>query len=113
MAPNPIPLSPTQIDLLVALAGGPQSANQALDTLATWTQVPPLGTFYRHLARAVDHGWVAVAEPTTAAGPGRPERRYRLTACGERVVRAALDRSLRLLHLARMRGLVRDAEVGS
>lgn len=96
---RPPRLNPAFIDLLIALAAGPLSAQETLDAMAEWnSRRQPLGTLYRHLAQGVDAGWIEIEEAALDGDkPGRPTRRYRLTANGTREARAAARRSLGML----------------
>lgn len=102
-------LAPELIAVLLAFVGDPRTAHAALRTIDAWDSLPspPLGSFYRHLKRAVELGWVEILDPAPGdRKPGRPSRCYRLTAEGTHSLRAALEHARGLARLAHARRLL-------
>ncbi len=110
-------LAPELVAILLSFVGHPRTAHAALQVIDGWDAAPspPLGSFYRHLKRAVALGWLEILDRPAetpkpaekpARGPGRPSRRYRLTAEGTQALRAALEHARGLVHLAHSRHLL-------
>ena len=73
-------------------------AIRAMDETATG---PSLASFYRHLKRGLDEGWIeSVGEETGAKSPGRPSQRFRVTDSGLWAVRSEAARLRALAALA-------------
>lgn len=76
--------------ILAVLRDKPAEASTVLarlEDLLPARRVPSLPTFYRHLRRGMEHGWIEVEgleddEP----GPGRPARIYSVTREGREAV---------------------------
>ncbi len=100
--------------MLLAFSGEPRTANDALTMIDAWEWVktPLLGSFYRHLKKAVDAGWLQIHDPQARKeGRGRPSRRYLLTGDGVVVLRTALLETQRLLNLAQARLFIGEARL--
>ncbi|MEM9555423.1 MAG: hypothetical protein AAGC60_14300 [Acidobacteriota bacterium] len=97
------------LDLLLLLFERPRGSSDLSDAVGVLRGQPvALATFYRHLQRAVDQGWVELEEPPSSAppSPGRPGRLYRLSGGGERLLRSGVERQRRRLARAEALGLL-------
>jgi DNA-binding PadR family transcriptional regulator len=83
------------ISLLSGLQDGAASTQDLLARVADRAgQTPAIASFYRDLKRALDAGWIEVAEQGEPEGRGRPGRVYRLSRSG----RATLGTESRRLY---------------
>lgn len=102
--------APSQLvlDLLLVLFEGPRRSADIADGVSVLGgREVPVATFYRQLQKTVDAGWVADApDELSGGGPGRPSRRYRITATGELLLREGLERQRRRLDRAVALGLL-------
>ena len=99
------------LDLLLVLFEAPRgSADLAEGVEALRGREVPLATFYRQLQKAVDAGWVETSElaPSARSGPGRPERIYRISGDGERMLRLGLEPQRRRVARASSLGLLTE-----
>lgn len=90
----------TTFAILVSVMQGAESASEILDSMQRVNKQrskPPLASFYRTLKRALDAGWLKVAESAPAGSRGRPSQVYGMTKKGEKAVRAEAGR---LQHMA-------------
>lgn len=102
-------LSELSLDLLLVLFEKPRGSGDLAGAVGELRgREVPLATFYRQLQRAFDHGWVEIEEPTTVerSGPGRPERLYRLSDRGERILRYGIEQQRRRVSRAASLGLL-------
>ncbi len=90
--------------ILVSLRQGATQASEILDAIRTMDEAAPgpsLASFYRHLKRGLDEGWIElVGEETGVKSPGRPSQRYGLTDSGLESVRSEAARLRDLAALA-------------
>lgn len=90
--------------ILAILRSGPMDAGGILDALRTVgnpDEVPSIPTFYRHLRKAADAGWLAIeGHDDPGDGPGRPKRHYALTRQGREAVEAKAATLSRFTRLA-------------
>ena len=90
--------------ILISLRQGASQASEILDAIRAMDETatgPSLASFYRHLKRGLDEGWIeSVGEETGAKSPGRPSQRYRLTDSGLGAVRSEAARLRALAALA-------------
>ncbi len=97
MRKNNEPRQPSELllDLLLVLFEAPRGSGDLADAVGDLRgRDVPLATFYRHLQKAVDFGWVERTDDGTAAGrsgPGRPEHLYRITEKGSRALRVGME----------------------
>lgn len=95
-----------QLDLLLALFDGPLGSSALLDAVEDIRRRDvPLATFYRQLQRTSDLGWIVADAADSADGPGRPERSYRLSTAGARVLRLGIAGQRRRVARAEAAGL--------
>lgn len=108
-----LPLTPAVFHILLALAEGPMHGYGVMKEVKALTggqiQMGP-GTLYGTIKRLLQDGLIVETE----APPGedldnRPRRYYRLTASGERLLRAEAARLEQLVHVARQRNLLEGA----
>ncbi|MBC8171140.1 MAG: helix-turn-helix transcriptional regulator [Anaerolineae bacterium] len=105
-----LPLPPAMLHILLTLAEGEQHGYGIMQAVARRTdgqfKLGP-GSLYGSIKKMLEHGWIEEIEtrPDTALDDER-RRYYRLTAPGERVLRAEANRLASLVNLARERGLV-------
>lgn len=109
------------VDILLLLFEEARSSSQlamAMEELRG--REVPLATFYRHLQKGIDVGWIdSVAGATGDSrrggpgrperGPGRPERVYRITAVGDRVLREGMALQRQRFARAEALGLLTEA----
>ncbi|MEM9597087.1 MAG: hypothetical protein AAGD06_22635 [Acidobacteriota bacterium] len=118
MRKNTFPPSPPELllDVLLVLFERARGSGDLADAVGDLREREvPLATFYRQLQRAHDEGWVEIDEPNADAPrpgapqkQGRPERLYRLTDRGERVLRTGIDRQRRRVARAAALGLLME-----
>ncbi|MDA8018471.1 MAG: hypothetical protein MPN21_13600 [Thermoanaerobaculia bacterium] len=102
---GPLP-SDLQLDVLLALVAGPLGSSALLQTVEDLRDRDvPLATFYRQLQRTADLGWIVADVADPAARPGRPERSYRLSTSGTRVLRSGIEAQRRRVAHAEAAGL--------
>ncbi len=92
----------TLFQILAVLRDGPLDAGVALERLsrlAPAREVPSVPSFYRHLRRGLEEGWITVQGTTDDEGPGRPAQSYALTPDG---LTALQDRSRELEAFTRL-----------
>jgi len=91
----------TTFAILVALVAGRRSAPAIHQELqdANGGRSIAVATFYRRLNAALTSGWI-IGHEESAAGRGRPGKRYSLSAAGTAAVRAEAHRVRRLAELA-------------
>ena len=102
------PLKPAVFHILLALAGGESYGYAIMQAVREQSggSVPlQTGSFYRHLARMIEAGWVAETDGPRTAVDSRRGTHYRLTSAG----RAALDAEKRRLSALVAPGAVRAA----
>jgi DNA-binding PadR family transcriptional regulator len=90
------PIKPAVLHILLALADDDRhgyAIMQAVNEQSSGAVRLRTGSFYRHLSRLIDAGWVAETAPRSAPDDPRRGVYYRLTARG----RAALDAERRRL----------------
>jgi DNA-binding PadR family transcriptional regulator len=90
------PLKPAVLHILLALADGERhgyAIMQAVNEQSGGTVPLRTGSFYRHLSKLIDAGWVAETAPRPVGDDPRRGTYYRLTARG----REALDAERRRL----------------
>jgi len=81
----------TLFQIMVVLRDGPREAGVAIALmrrLVAAGEVPSVPSFYRHLRRGMEAGWIEVEGTAEEEGPGRPARSYRLTPAGVAALRA-------------------------
>ena len=103
--------SPTdlQLDVLLALFDGPLGSGNLLDAVEDLRRRDvPLATFYRQLQRTSDLGWIVADDAEASDGPGRPERSYRLSTAGARVLRRGIEEQRRRVALADAGGILAE-----
>ena len=103
--------SDLQLDLLLVLFEGPHASGDLVTEVGTLREsAVPLATFYRQLQRAIDVGWIQVDEASEAeaTSPGRPERHYRITEAGRRLLQTGLERLERRVERGRAIGLLSE-----
>ena len=106
--------SDLQLDLLLVLFASERRSGELVAAVEeVRRQDVPLATFYRQLQRAAELGWIE--EQEAAGSPdrsrterGRPERTYRITNDGSRVLRDGMQRQGRRVDLARSLGLLAE-----
>ena len=99
-----------QLDVLLALHDGPQGSSALLDAVEDIRRRDvPLATFYRQIQRVSDLGWIVADDAESPDGPGRPERSYRLSSAGTRVLRRGIEEQQRRVALAEAAGLLEDS----
>ena len=115
---KPTDPSDLQLDLLLVLFASQRRSGELVAAVEeVRRQDVPLATFYRQLQRTTELGWIE--EHETADGPvsqsergrserGRPERPYRITDHGSRVLRDGMQRQGRRVDLARSLGLLAE-----
>jgi DNA-binding PadR family transcriptional regulator len=74
--------------VLSCLQEGAAPAQDILERLADAGAAPAIASFYRDLNRALEIGWIEVADRQEPARPGRPARCYRLTRAGRSALRS-------------------------
>lgn len=98
-----------QLDVLLALFEGPLGSSALLDAVEDLRRRDvPLATFYRQIQRISDLGWIVADDADSSDGPGRPERSYRLSEAGTRVLRSGIEEQRRRVALADAGGLLTD-----
>lgn len=111
MRKNTSPLPEILLDVLLVLFEAPRGSGDLADAVGLLQgRDVPLATFYRRLQRAVGDGWVTFQEPSEdlPAGPGRPERVYRLTEAGETMLRQGMETQRRRVARATAAGLLME-----
>jgi DNA-binding PadR family transcriptional regulator len=108
---NHLPLKPTDLQLLLALAEKEQHGYGLVQAIETGTdglvQLDP-GNLYRVIKRLLGDGLIAESERRHAADLGGERRRYyRLTALGERVLTEEVRRLRALMKSPAVRAVVR------
>jgi DNA-binding PadR family transcriptional regulator len=99
-----------QLDVLLALHEGPQGSSALLDAVEDIRRRDvPLATFYRQIQRISDLGWIVADDADSSDGPGRPERSYRLSSAGSRVLRRGIEEQRRRVALADAGGILADS----
>ncbi len=99
------------LDVLLVLFEAPHGSGDLADAVGHLRgRDVPLATFYRRLQRAVGDGWVTFEEPPEdrVAGPGRPERVYRLTDAGKKVLREGMETQQKRVTRATAAGLLME-----
>lgn len=99
------------LDLLLVLFEAARGSGELAEALGDLRgRDVPLATFYRHLQRAVDLGWVEPIEGAAAerSGPGRPERLYRISDRGAQTLRAGMEQQRRRVARASALGLLTE-----
>lgn len=103
-----LPLSPSTLHILLALAEGPRHGYAIIQDVEARTDGElrmSAGTLYRSIARMVEQGLITeVANRRTRAEDER-RRYYRLTPFGTAAARAEVRRLSQLVRHARARGL--------
>jgi DNA-binding PadR family transcriptional regulator len=103
-----LPLSPSTLHILLALAEGPRHGYAIIQDVEARTDGElrmSAGTLYRSIARMVEQGLITeVANRRTRAEDER-RRYYRLTSFGTAAARAEVRRLSQLVRHARARGL--------
>ena len=104
-----LPLKPVDLEILLALAEADQHGYGLVQAVAEHTNqliVLDPGNLYRVIKRLLETGLVAESgrRPSDA---GERRRYYALTALGERVLAAELDRLRRLVNASATRAVVR------
>lgn len=113
--PNPLPLTPPVFHILIALSEGERHGYAIMQDVARQTndelQLGP-GTLYGCLKRMLAAGLVQESDerPDMELDDSR-RRYYRVTALGQRAVRAEAERLARAVTTAKARRLL-DAEAG-
>lgn len=103
------------LDLLLILYEAERGSGELADSVGELRgREVPLATFYRQLQKAVDHRWIEIVEPGSSdlrddPGPGRPERLYRISGPGERILRRGIDQQQRRVARAMASGLLMEA----
>lgn len=105
-----LPLTPAVFHILLALADGEKHGYSIMQEVARITngtvQMGP-GTLYGTIKRMLEAHLIAESDERPDPEMDDERRRYyRLTAFGERVTRAELDRVARLLHVAQSKRLM-------
>ncbi|MEM7350088.1 MAG: hypothetical protein AAF657_04725 [Acidobacteriota bacterium] len=100
------------LDLLLVLFEGARGSGELAEAVGLLRRRDvPVATFYRHLQRAVDLGWVEMTTTEASvqrSGPGRPERLYRITEQGGQVLRAGMEQQRRRVARAGALGLLTE-----
>ena len=99
------------LDLLLVLFESARASGELAEAVGELRRRDvPVATFYRHLQRAVDLGWVEMTEAAAERSrPGRPQRLYRITDRGARVLRSGLGQHRRRVALAGALGLLPES----
>ena len=106
---KPTDPSDLQLDLLLVLFASQRRSGELVAAMEdVRRQDVPLATFYRQLQRAAELGWIEEHESAGRSERGRPERTYRITDDGSRVLRDGLQRQGRRVDLARSLGLLAE-----
>ena len=106
---NGASVSELGLDILLVLFEKPQGSGDLATSVGELRgREVPVATFYRQLQRAFDHGWVEIEEPAPGvrSQPGRPERLYRLSDGGERILRHGVEQQRRRVSRASALGLL-------
>jgi DNA-binding PadR family transcriptional regulator len=110
-----LPLKPALFQILVVLADGERHGYGIMQEIAARDESPkPLGpgTLYRSIKQLLADGLIEEsAERPDPALDDERRRYYRLTALGEQVAQAELERLERLVRLARSRRLLGASRV--
>jgi DNA-binding PadR family transcriptional regulator len=91
-----LPLTPVVLEIALALAAGERHGYEIMQEVERRTDgqiVLHPGTLYRALGRLLDQGFIEELEERPAGDGGDERRRYyRLTALGQAVARAEVER---------------------
>lgn len=113
MSTNPtdhLPLKPIDLEILLALADSDQHGYGLVQAVAEHTNqliVLDPGNLYRVIKRLLETGLVAESSRRAADDSRERRRYYKLTALGERVLAAELDRLRRLVNASATRAVAR------
>jgi DNA-binding PadR family transcriptional regulator len=105
-----LPLKPVDLEILLALADGDQHGYGLVQAVAAHTDhliVLDPGNLYRVIKRLLEAGLVAESGRRPASDADERRRYYRITALGERVLAAELDRLRRLVSASATRAIAR------
>lgn len=104
---HPLPLTDLAFNVLLALTDGDLHGYALIKELRALEGRERLrtGTVYAALARLVDQGWVAEADPPASETDQR-RRYHRITPEGRAVARAEAARLRRVLEMAREKDLL-------
>lgn len=103
-----LPLSPSTLHILLALAEGPRHGYAIIQDVEARTDGElrmSAGTLYRSIARMVEQGLITEVANRRTRSEDERRRYYRLTPFGTAAARAEVRRLSQLLRHARARGL--------
>lgn len=109
-ATDHLPLKPVDLEILLALAESDQHGYGLVQAVAQHTDqliVLDPGNLYRVIKRLLETGLVAESDRRAADDTGERRRYYKLTALGEKVLAAELDRLRRLVNASATRAVAR------
>ena len=113
---SPLPLSPIDFHVLLALSEGPlwgYAVMKAVEEETDGVITPDVGSLYRILARLMESRLVEETDPPAGAESephrGRPRRWYGITPAGLAAIRAEAVRLSGALDLVRARNLLPEA----
>jgi DNA-binding PadR family transcriptional regulator len=105
-----LPLKPVDLEILLALADGDQHGYGLVQAVAAHTEqliVLDPGNLYRVIKRLLETGLVAESGHRAVEDVGERRRYYRITAFGERVLAAELERLRRLVNASATRAVAK------
>lgn len=111
-APNPEPLKPAVLHILLALSGGEQHGYGIMREVEQFTsgqiRLGP-GTLYRSIKQMLETGLIEESDERPDPELDDERRRYyRLTGTGRRLAQAEINRLQALVQVAYQRGLVEE-----
>ena len=103
-----LPLTETTYFILLSLSPSARhgySIMKDVRQLSDERVVLSTGTLYSALKRLLDQGWIRRSDEPDQNGDGRGRKAYRLTAYGEQILQAEVQRLQGLVNAARVRSL--------